>query len=460
MSDWKGRKEIPQWFMDAKLGMFFHWGPYTVPAFDSEWYSRNMYNSGHKDNVYHREHYGNPGEFGYKDFIPMFKGEQFDPAKWAELAEMTGARYAGAVTEHADNFAMWDSRVNPVNSVNMGPHRDVVGECFAEFRKKGMKCLATFHHQWLWGWYMGTDTEGDVYDPKNRNYYGPILPAGSGDYIPKVRPTEDFCENWRDKVLEVVDQYDPDAVYFDSRANIISDDCKKAICEAVYKKEDTVITYKGTDFPKGTGVEDLEGKRFPDTRDFYWQEDDKLEAHNTWCYTLDGTYKPSVRIIHQLCDVVSKNGNLLLNVGPKEDGTFPEEAVQSLKGVGDWLKVNGEAIYGTRPWRVCGESSAETGDKVSDSDKAAKQGGVYEDAIAGYGSMDVRYTSKGPSVYAIVLGVPEDGRILLKAFAGEDIKEITMLGSEETISWKKEENGVLIDFPKTLPCSHAYVFKL
>ncbi|MDD4140209.1 MAG: alpha-L-fucosidase, partial [Eubacteriales bacterium] len=174
--DWQDlRRDAPEWFRDAKFGLFFHWGPYSVPACENEWYSRNMYAKGLNQHRWHVEHYGPLKTFGYKDFIPQFKGEKFDPDAWAELVVKSGARYAGPVSEHADNYSLWDSAVNPINSVRTGPHRDITGECAAAFRRRGIKVLATFHHQWLWGWFMSTDNEADVYDPANEIYYGPAL---------------------------------------------------------------------------------------------------------------------------------------------------------------------------------------------------------------------------------------------------------------------------------------------
>jgi len=260
--DWNSvKKEVPEWFRDAKFGLFFHWGPYSVPAYQDEWYSRRMYEKGNPCYRHHEETFGSVHDFGYKDFYPMMKGEKFDPGEWAALAVRSGAKYAGPVSEHADNFAMWDSRVNPVNSVNFGPGRDVLGECFEAFRKEGLRTLATFHHQWLWGWFMSSDVEADVYLPGNEKYYGPIVPLEANRANPHCGPDRKFCENWKEKVYEVIDKYDPDVVYFDSRAVIIDEDIRFSIPDYFYNtkgKKDGVITYKWEDYPKGTGVFDIE----------------------------------------------------------------------------------------------------------------------------------------------------------------------------------------------------------
>ena len=228
------KREAPKWFRDAKFGLFFHWGPYSVPAYQNEWYSRNMYCKGLEQNQYHEKTYGSLHDFGYKDFYDMLKGEKFDPDQWASLVKRSGAKYAGAVSEHADNFSMWDSAVNPINSMNYGPHRDIVGECTEAFRKQGIRTVATFHHQWLWGWFMSTDNEADVYIPENEKYYGPALPLETNRYIPYRYPDEAFCKIWRDKVLEVIDKYEPDEVYFDSRTCIIQEDYRYDVAEYYY----------------------------------------------------------------------------------------------------------------------------------------------------------------------------------------------------------------------------------
>lgn len=461
-----GAHPVPQWFRDAKFGLFFHWGPYCVPAYQNEWYSRNMYAKGTAQHAYHLRRYGSLSEFGYKDFIPMFKGEAFDPEEWADLVLASGARYAGPVSEHADNYSLWNSRVNPLNSVLSGPHRDVVGECFAAFRRRNIKTLATFHHQWLWGWFMSDDPEADVYNPANEGYYGPALPLETSRYAPWRLPDEAFCRLWRDKILEVVDLYGPDALYFDSRAHIIGSSFKEQVIEHFYRQVPSgVITYKQEDFPAGTGAPDLECGRFAETADFPWQTDDRLEDNVTWCITENPRYKSAARIIQQLADVVSKNGTLLLNVGPRADGSFHPDAVRELKEIGRWLAVCGEAIYGTRPYRVFGEGPTVIRETAFDQKKINEQletGVAKENTIAALTARDIRYTTKENALYAIFFGWPQDAQLLLKApgpFAGS-IRSVRLLGAAAQPEYQPVSNGLLVRLPAEKPCDYANVLKI
>ena len=465
------KREAPKWFRDAKFGLFFHWGPYSVPAYQNEWYSRNMYCKGLEQNQYHEKTYGSLHDFGYKDFYDMLKGEKFDPDQWASLVKRSGAKYAGAVSEHADNFSMWDSAVNPINSMNYGPHRDIVGECTEAFRKQGIRTVATFHHQWLWGWFMSTDNEADVYIPENEKYYGPALPLETNRYIPYRYPDEAFCKIWRDKVLEVIDKYEPDEVYFDSRTCIIQEDYRYDVAEYYYNTreiKDGIITYKQEDYPKDIGVYDIECGRFSSPKDFPWQSDDRLEDNITWCMVQNPKYKSAERIIHQLCDIVSKNGNLLLNVGPYADGSFHPDAVRILEEIGDWLALNGEAIYETRPFKVAAEGPTTVDDANYDVGKIQEQldkgdaVDVHSDTLT---AQDFRFTTHGDALYAIAFGWPEDGEFRIRtlckggAFDGE-IKKVTMLGNEGELAFYRKEDGLYVKASEKKPCDCAYVLKI
>lgn len=460
-------RKAPEWFRDAKFGLFFHWGPYSVPAYKNEWYSRNMYAKKNAINRYHVETYGKLDTFGYKDFYPMMKGEKFNAEEWADLVERSGAKYAGPVTEHSDNFSMWDSQVNEINCVNYGPKRDVFGECAKAFRKRGIKLLATFHHQWLWGWFMSTDPDADVYDPANEKYYWKALPLETNRYMPYRLPDQEFNQMWLDKVNEVVDKYQPDVIYFDSRTNIIDEAYRQAMTEYYYKNENAILTHKQEDFPEGVGICDIECGSFEDVKDFPWQTDDRLEDNVTWCMVQNPKYKSAVRIIHQLCDIVSKNGNLLLNVGPYADGSFHEDAKAILYEIGDWLKINGEAIYGTRPYKVAAEGPTLIKDanytvEMVKSQLKNEAGDAGDISLGTFTAKDFRFTRKGNALFAIAMGWPENGTLYIKTLkeGTESILDIHLLGSNENLSFCQTKEHLEVMLPKTQPCKHAFALKI
>lgn len=466
-------RQTPDWFRDAKFGLFFHWGPFSVPASENEWYSRNMYAKGLPQNEHHVNKYGMLNEFGYKDFYKDFTAEKFDADVWAELVVRSGAKYAGPVTEHADNFSLWNSKINPVNSMNYGPRRDVVGEFGEAIRTRGLHFIATFHHQWLWGWFMSTDPNADVYHPDNERFYGKALPLETNRYIPWRLPDDEFNQVWMEKVVEVIDTYNPDLVYFDSRANIIAERYKHRLLEHYYRRpgsrSDTVISYKQTDFPQGSGIVDLERGRFSDVQSFEWQIDDRLEAKRTWCYIEGATYRSAGDIIRQLCDVVSKNGNLLLNVGPKADGTFADEAKSVLYEIGDWLSQYGEAIYGSRPFTVFGEGATEVKDSNFDVDQIEEQtqSGTFNVAEEDeFSTNDIRFTTKDNVLYAIIMGGSNKKQLHITSLAdgaglsSKSIVRIDLIGGNENLEWSRNSTALTVQPGGGMPSPHANVLRI
>lgn len=467
--DWSSLQVVvPAWFKDAKFGLFFHWGPYSVPAYENEWYSRNMYEKGSKINRYHEATYGSVKKFGYKDFYDGLTGARFDPEEWAELVERSGAKYGGPVTEHADNFSMWNSQVNPVNCVNYGPKRDITGECAAAFRRHHLKFLATFHHQWLWGWFMSTIDGADVYDPANEKYYSEAQPLETRRYAPYRLPNEKFCQTWLAKIKEVIDLYHPDVLYFDSRTNIIAEKTRLAMVQYYQKNcPDGIITYKQEDLPAGVGVYDIESGRFSEGQDFFWQTDDRIENQVTWCMVQDPKYKTAQELVAHLCDVVAKNGNLLLNVGPYADGSFHPAAKRTLYALGDWLKVNGEGIYETRPFKVAAEGPTIVQDEQYDVAKIENQietGEMITNEHRSLTAQDFRFTRKGDSVYALSMGWPENGQWRIKSLGQKSfskvIQKVSLLGSKDQLNFQQTAQELVIESPEIPPCDYAYTLKI
>ena len=454
----------PTWFDDTKFGIYFHWGPYSVPAFDNEWYSRNMYIEGQRANTYHKLVYGPPSKFGYKDFIPLFRAEKFDPEEWAELLRKAGAKFAGPVTEHADGFSMWDSKVNKWNAAAIGPCRDVVGELSRAIRNEGMRFISALHHQWLWGWYPTIDKSVDASDPIYAGLYGPPAPESPFNYEKPTTtppPSQEFQDTWEAKVKEVIDKYHPSLIYFDSRLNIIDERRLTDVISYYYNQaeqwhEEVSVTYKEKDLPWGAGILDIERGRLEKLAAYKWLTDDAIDW-NSWCHVQNANYKSAHRIVGELVDIVSKNGNLLLDITPTAEGVFPQPVVERLLAIGRWLTVNGEAIYGTRPWKIFGEGPTQI------------KGGMFgEEKIPDFGAQDIRFTTRWKTLYAIALGWPQNPlHLLIKSLntidallAKGEIANVSLLGSDAKLSWEHNAEGLRIDLPGEESGTFACAFKI
>jgi alpha-L-fucosidase len=459
---------VPEWYQDAKFGIFIHWGVYCVPAFANEWYPRNMYVEGSPEFEHHRETWGPHSKFGYKDFIPMLRAERFDPAHWADIFKRAGARYVVPVAEHHDGFAMYDCSFSRWTAARMGPKRDVIGELAAAVRKEGMAFGVSSHRAEHW-WFLngGMAFDSDVRDPQYYDFYGPAKPGPSHhereawfskDWRP--RPDGKFLEDWLARTCELVDRYQLQLVYFDWWIEqAVFEPYLQRFAAYYYNRgiewdQGVVINYKNESFPEGAAVFDVERGQLTDIRPLFWQTDTAI-SKNSWGYVENQEYKTPVSLIHDLIDIVSKNGTLLLNIGPRPDGTIPEPEEEILLEIGRWLAVNGEAIYGTRPWKVYGEGPTEV------------IGGAFQDTKrAGFTAQDVRFTTRGDVLYAIVLGWPESGEAMVRSLgAGLDlypdaIGRVELLGAKGQVQWSRDADGLKVQLPSRKPADAAYVLKI
>jgi alpha-L-fucosidase len=458
---------IPQWFKDAKFGIYTHWGIYSVPAKgpNVSWYPHNMYLPGTEQYEYHVKTYGGPEVFGYKDFIPQFTGEKFDADEWAQWFQRSGAQYAGPVAEHHDGFAMWDTQYSEWNAARMGPQRDVVGLLAAAIRKQGLRFLTAFHHAENWWFYPHWQKGSDVADPRYAGLYGePHNLAGPLAYslvdhgfFNQDRPSRAFLERWEAKMVEVLDRYQPDLIWYDFGLRAVPDWYKLDFLANYFNREaqwgrEVVVTYKDFDLAPESGVVDLELGRMTDLTYFPWITDSTVDDGEGWGYLRGASYKSPTALVHYLVDNVSKNGHLLLNIGPKPDGTFPEEAKTILSEMGKWLQVNGEAIYGSTTWVRYGEGPGKIG----------KSGAFNEQNVPTFTAQDVRFTVKDHYLYAICLGWPEGALTIeaLKVLWAPEVRSVRMLGVDQELAWSLSEKGLTITPPAHKPCEHAVVFKI
>ena len=465
--DWESlqKYEAPEWYKDAKFGIFIHWGVYSVPAFGNEWYPRSMYSVGSDEYKHHIATYGTQDKFGYKDFIPMFKAADFDAAAWAQLFKKSGAKYVVPVAEHHDGFAMYDSGVSDWTAAKLGPHRDIIGELAGAVRAQGLHFGVSSHrveHNFFLG--VGRTIPSDVNDPQYAALYGPAHPWLAA---PRGTPvSNDFtyvstawADDWLARGAELVEKYHPDIVYFDwwigqpsIRPNLTRFAAFYYNRSLEYGDHVGVINYKDYAMQEHAAVLDLERGQLGEIRPLTWQTDTSI-SNKSWGYIKDDTFKSPEFVVHQLIDIVSKNGNLLLNIGPKSDGTVPDEVQKVLLDVGAWLKVNGEAIYGTRAWRIYGEGPT----KVA-------SGSFHDTDTAHYTPEDFRFTTKGEALYVFGLGWPANAQAVIHALAqatgSEHVQSVALLGSDAKLQFEQSGDGLHVRLPAQAPTKYAYALRV
>ncbi|ESQ89685.1 hypothetical protein ABAC460_12515 [Asticcacaulis sp. AC460] len=460
--DWASLQgfSTPQWYADAKFGIFVHWGLYSIPAFAGEWYSRYMYIQGHPAFDHHIATYGPQTTFGYKNFIPMFKADGFDPNDWARLFRAAGARYVVPVAEHHDGFSMYDSHLSDYTAVKMGPKRDLLGEISKAVRAEGLHFALSSHRaENNWFFDEGRKVPSDVSDPANAGLYGPaqsrILGSGGdadlfGDY---THVSQAWLDDWLARQAELVDRYDPDLVYFDwwigqpSFRNTVPKFLAWYYNKGAREGTSAIVNYKLGEFADGAGVLDIERGQAPGIRKDVWQTCTSI-SDKSWSYIENDSYKSPAQLIHLLADVVSKNGNLLLNVGPHASGRIPDGARDTLMQMGAWLKVNGDAVYGSRPWVVFGEGPTETA-----------SGSFAESKSRSYTAQDFRFTVKDGVLHAIGMARPAGEVTITSVRADYPVKNVSLLGTGP-VTFRQTAAGLTVTLPETAPDQLAYVWRI
>jgi alpha-L-fucosidase len=443
--------EIPDWFRDAKFGIYCHWGPQCVPMCDG-WYARNMYVEGHRAYKHHVKNYGHPSKFGYKDIIALWKAENFDPDTLVALFKEAGAKYFTPVAVHHDNFDLWDSKFTRWNAVKMGPRKDIIKMWSDAALKHGLIFGVTTHLERSYSW-MQVSHHADATGPMKGVPYDGELPEYRDLYFEKqeddnfrspLNPPASWREHWKARIKDLIDNYHPNLLYFDGACPFMGDDQGKSGMEVIAhlyndNLKQTGGKSNGVQFIKkipnhgifidGICLIDYEGHAQGNLDPIPWQTDVSI---GDWFYRRPDLYKSVTKLIHVLADIVSKNGNLLLNIPPLPDGTLDPRAVKILKGIGKWMRINGEAIHGTRPWKQAMEGST-------------------------------RFTSKGDTIYMILLKRPIGKftiRCLGKDNLGKEIQSIEDLETRRPMRHVQSQATLTVKTPGFTNFHHAKVYKI
>ena len=496
---WESLKayRCPDWFRDAKFGIWAHWSPQCVPE-QGDWYARGMYIEGSAQYNYHVKTYGHPSQFGYKDICNIWHAEQWDPEGLMRLYAKTGAKYFVALANHHGNFDCWDSKYHPWNCVRVGPKKDIVGIWAKTARAHGLKFGITYHGTpgRTWKQFMpvryGSDEKGPLKgvpydgiltkaDGKGKWWEGMDPQALNGRPHDKDDPCPEFVESFMLRVQDLIDKYYPDLLYFDDSCDWSFDrgapsgrvlntwlgmpELTPHIVAYYYNsnirrnggKLDAVFNIKNV--PQAvysTVVRDFEMRQAEALALDPWQTDACIGG---WHYLRslyeNHRYRTPTAMVCMLAEIVSKNGNLLLNIPLPGHGKPDEDEFKFLDSFGSWMALNGEAIYSTRPWKVSGEGPTQPAG-----------GGLYQGPPKPFVAGDIRFTTKSDTLYAIALGWPDDQKLTIKSLASDsphykgEIQRIGLLGSEPNLKWSRNADGVVITLPERRPCDHAYVFKI
>ncbi|MBP5746488.1 MAG: alpha-L-fucosidase [Lachnospiraceae bacterium] len=454
---------VPEWYEKLRFGIFIHYGVFSVPAFANEWYPRLMYDPAFDAYEHHLKTYGKHTEFGYKDFIPMLKAQNFDADRWIRIFKDAGAQYVIPVAEHHDGFQMYETELSDYNAVDMGPHRNILLELKNACESKGIVFGASSHrieHYFFQG--VARKIESDINKEfKRGDLYWPSVCAevdfeaveGEG------APSEEYMQDWLVRTCELIDRYRPLILYFDwwIQRTELKPYLKKLLAYYYNRADEwncqVVVNYKHDAIPFGIAVPDIERGQLSSQKSYRWQSDTAM-CFNSWCYTEQNRYKETEDILCDLIDIISKNGTMLLNIGPKEDGTFSDEETLILKKIGEWLRINHEAVFDAKPYKLFGEGPT-----------AVEEGAFKDGDVKGFTSKDFRFMAGGGCIYIFAMRPDENGMYNVRSFANKQgefncrIDKVTCLAGNRA-SFSHDENGLHIECKNTDESRSPVVFKV